>query len=92
MTSEQNSKKTEAQVNKLSAKLDEHREIVSSLPGVHGCGVGFSELGDPEKIVIQIYIFSKVHFEDHERRIKELFEGYPLEVIYHDKIPDSQQD
>ena len=92
MTSDKNSKNTESQANKLSAILDEHREMVSSLPGVQRCGIGFSELGDPEQIVIQIYIFSKEHFEELERRLKEIFKGYPLEVIYHDQIPDSQQD
>jgi hypothetical protein len=92
MTSDEDSKNIEAQVNILTAILDEHRDTISSLPGVQRSGIGFSELGDPEQIIIQIYIYSKMHFEELERKLKDIFRGYPVEVIYHDQIPDSQQD
>jgi hypothetical protein len=66
----------------LVTALDEHREQVMAIPGVNGCGVGFAELGEEERIVIRITVSSPRTVEEVQRKVAQLLGDCPVETVY----------
>ena len=88
MSFSQSSAKGDESVIKLSAVLDKHREELESLQGVTGTGVGLSSSGDPERIVITIFVDAKWREEELKDEVAKILGSNPFEIFYM-PIPDA---
>lgn len=70
-------------VARLSALLDERRDELESVAGVVGAGIGFAAEGEPEQVVIQVFVGSPSLVDEVQQQVAGLVgEGTPVETVF----------